>query len=91
MQIIGLLKISIFVSHRLFRMRIISGNQLQKLRHIQRGWSNKACGAVEFWDEPLVTGQEVTIRVAPSSLDPIRRALESVNVTYSTLTDDLQK
>lgn len=79
--------------HRLFRMKILSETHLRKLRSLQRSWSVKgeAGRQLEFWDEPLQSGQEVTIRVAPSALKSVEKTLRSANVTYSTLTEDLQK
>ncbi|OQR73366.1 zinc carboxypeptidase A 1-like [Tropilaelaps mercedesae] len=79
--------------HRLLRMRIGSAEQLLKLRFLRRSWAERDWGtrAVDFWDEPLESGQEITVRVAPATLRSITKELRSANVTYSTLTDDLQK
>lgn len=79
-------------SHRLLRMKIGSEQQLQKLLALWQMWSERADGSrsVDFWDEPRLTGQEITIRIAPATLKTITKTLRSANITFSTLTNDLQ-
>ncbi|XP_022708271.1 carboxypeptidase B-like [Varroa jacobsoni] len=78
--------------HRLLRMKIGSEQQLQKLLALWQMWSERADGSrsVDFWDEPRLTGQEITIRIAPATLKTITKTLRSANITFSTLTNDLQ-
>ena len=80
-------------SHRLLKTRILSEEQLAHLKNFRQLWSAEDDGKneIEFWDEPLEQNQEILLRVAPSKLQDLEKALRGANVPYTTVTKNLQR